>query len=56
MVVMGRWREREEMRGRESVGRESIATTRRWCRPEGGIDVGFSEDEDDGVSLRVWGE
>lgn len=47
MVVMGRWREREreEMRGRESVRGESIAITGRWCRPEGGIDVGSSEDE-----------
>lgn len=41
MVVMGRWRERE----RVCVGRESIAITGRWCRPEGGIDVGSSEDE-----------
>lgn len=32
-------------RERECVGRESIAITRRWCRPEGGIDVGSSEDE-----------
>lgn len=33
------------MRGRESVRGESIAITGRWCRPEGGIDVGSSEDE-----------